>query len=512
MKDRRSSKETDAALLDRTWNAGDLLKQPPVKEMIRENPKFKKQIEAAARILSEDSELKELEDAVAALKHAAGGIIQGYIDVFFSYKSQDADAARTIVNELRAYAGGKLRITFASEFSEEIAGAKWGKRIREGIKKAHWFILLLPDPSMDWDWCLYETGQFRNRILSEKIHKLICLHHPKQKELPPQIDDLQAVKAEKEAVVGFLKMVFLKDNPVPGMKALNPDVESKIPSICETIIQAIKPRSQRLTHDRLDRHVSLRVRDPKKLLAWQDLNGAELLDVDNVTLSLFGKISKPETWGALIENIATEASDKRWVMELSATIQKAASGNSFGPIQATFKGLNSGKLFRPHLHALDRGDDGTIESFSVLFLEEVGGSLTQHIPKELTVLMTFFRLACRFRLEVVQRYRMGIETEQVQELKDSLDRIETEARSRGNVNPEILLACFKDNEKASAVIENMFVKWYGYRNDARNGKLDIAIKEKNIYEIKQILDDFSGMNREFLEIVLAEMEKSLING
>jgi hypothetical protein len=332
------------------------------------------------------------------------------------------------------------------------------------------------------------------------------LPYPKQKELPPQIDDLQAVRAEKEAVVGFLKMVFVKDNPIPGMKAINPDAESKIPSICETIIQAIKPRSQRLTHDRLDRYVCLRVRDPKKLLGWEDLNGAEILDVDDVTLSLFGKISKPETWGALIENVANEASDKRWAKELAATVQKAAAGNAFGPIHATFKGMNTGKLFRPHLHALDRGDDGSIDSFSILFLEEIGGALTQHIPKELTVLMTFFRLACRFRLEVVQRYRKGIETEQVQELKDSLDRIETEARSRGNVSRDILLECFKGDDKATRLIEDMFVKWYGYRNDARNGKLDIAIKEKNINAIKEILDDFSIMNRGFLEIVLAEME------
>ena len=46
MKDRRSSKGTVAALLDRTWNAGDLLKQTQIKEMIRKNSKFKKQIEA----------------------------------------------------------------------------------------------------------------------------------------------------------------------------------------------------------------------------------------------------------------------------------------------------------------------------------------------------------------------------------------------------------------------------------------------------------------------------------
>jgi len=94
-----------------------------------------------------------------------------------------------------------------------------------------------------------------------------------------------------------------------------------------------------LTHDRLDRHVSLRVRDPKKLLAWQDLNGAELLNVEQRdALSSLEKSASRKPGATLIENIATEASDKRWVTELSATIQKAASGNAFGPIQATFKG------------------------------------------------------------------------------------------------------------------------------------------------------------------------------
>jgi hypothetical protein len=46
-------------LLDRTWNAGDLLKQTQIKEMIRENSKFKKQIEA--------------EGAAAADRRPAGG-------------------------------------------------------------------------------------------------------------------------------------------------------------------------------------------------------------------------------------------------------------------------------------------------------------------------------------------------------------------------------------------------------------------------------------------------------
>jgi hypothetical protein len=75
MKVAHSSKGVSIQVLDRSWNAADLIRQPSVKKMIKENPKFKKQIELAARILSEDSDLKELEDAVGALKHSAGGII-----------------------------------------------------------------------------------------------------------------------------------------------------------------------------------------------------------------------------------------------------------------------------------------------------------------------------------------------------------------------------------------------------------------------------------------------------
>ena len=505
-----SSDAETSTPVSRSWNAEDLISQPSVRKMIEANPNFRKNIETAAKILSEDTELKDLDDAVGALKHTAGAIIQGYIDVFFSYKSQDSDSARTIVDELRLYAGGKLKIVYAGEFPEDIVGAKWNKRIREAIKKAHWFILLLPDASVEWDWCLYETGQFRNRMLSEKVHRLICLHHPKQKELPPQIDEFQAVKAEKEAITGFLKMVYTKENPIPGMRAINPDIENKIPTICNTIIDAIKPRSQRLYHDRMDRYVSLKVRDPKKLNSWEELNSAEIIDVDKETLSVFGKISKPANWGILTENIVTETADKRWVKELCASIRKAATGNAFGPIQATFKGQNSGKLFRPHLHALDRGDDGTIESFSILFLEEVGAGLSEHISTESRVLLTFFRLACRFRWEVIQRYKSGIETGQVQELKDSIDRIETEGRSRGNVNLEVLLECFKNDENATNKIKQMFQKWYVYRKDDRNGKLDIAIKQKNVDEIKRILDDLSNTNREFLEVILTGMEKFLM--
>ena len=46
----------------------------------------------------------------------------------------------------------------------KLAGKPWRNKIREEIHRANWFILLLPDPSEDWDWCLYETGMFEGDL------------------------------------------------------------------------------------------------------------------------------------------------------------------------------------------------------------------------------------------------------------------------------------------------------------------------------------------------------------
>jgi adenylate kinase family enzyme len=166
-------------------------------------------------------------------------------------------------------------------------------------------------------------------------------------------------------------------------------------------------------------------------------------------------------------------------------------------------------LFRPHLHAFDRYN-GRIELFTVLFLEEVGEGLIDHISEKVRVLITFFRMTTSFRLEVIQRYKSEIEPDQVKELEDIINRMETEAQSRGDHNLDVLLECFKNNKNATNVITNMAKKWSSYRNVDRTGKLDITIKQKNADEIKRILDDLSIMNREFLEIVLTEMGKALM--
>jgi hypothetical protein len=142
----------------------------------------------------------------------------------------------------------------------------------------------------------------------------------------------------------------------------------------------------------------------------------------------------------------------------------------------------------------------------ILFLEEVGVGLTHHIPETVQALISCLRLTFRFRWEVINRYRKTMTVDQVQEFKDCLDRIETESKSRGYINEEMLIRSFDDDPAAGERVKVMFGKWKAYRNDDRNGLLDQAIQNKNVPEIQGILGEIDGLNKEFLAMALERME------
>ena len=149
-------------------------------------------------------------DAPAALRKVLPALSEKIVKIFFSYKSKDKSAAQSIVKVLKDNSANKLQITFQREFTEEIAGRQYRKHIRNRVQQANWFILLLPDPSDELDWCLYETGQFEAQYTS--ADRLICLHHP-DTALPSQVDGYHAVSATTPDMVQFLQMVYVQPDP-----------------------------------------------------------------------------------------------------------------------------------------------------------------------------------------------------------------------------------------------------------------------------------------------------------
>ncbi|MEJ2154542.1 MAG: hypothetical protein P8X96_04355 [Desulfobacteraceae bacterium] len=219
-------------------------------------------------------------------------------------------------------------------------------------------------------------------------------------------------------------------------------------------------------------------------------------------LDLFDFEQKPKTWGDLIASLSEKggnAMNDLWQEELFHVIKKISEGRKFKPVQAVFLAKDS-KFFRPVIHAVDRCRlDGAIVSYQITFSEEIGAVDISSMPKDLSVLASYLRFAFRFRWEILEKYTgRKLSEADAERLYNSIERIRTDANSRGLVGIDAILPLF-DPEQTQR-IKNIHRSWCQACNPERKGELDIAIKNKELDKIAEILMRFIAPSQEFLEI------------
>lgn len=245
----------------------ELLKSPQISAFINSHQGAANRIKVASEILAEKN------DALPALTKLLPALDEQVINVFFSYKTKDEAAATAIVNLLNNYSAGKLDITYQARFTEEIAGQDWREKIRNGVCNANWFILLMPDPSDELDWPLFEAGIFEGQRTSGD--RMICLYRD---EMPSQIEGYHGVEiSDTDEISKFLQMIFLNENPVPGMKPLNPGIAGKIAELSQQFVRAISPLKRPVNHKVFEPWIKLRVKDLVGLQSKDDLDQAEII-------------------------------------------------------------------------------------------------------------------------------------------------------------------------------------------------------------------------------------------
>jgi hypothetical protein len=482
----------------------ELFKSPKVSEFTNSHQGAANRIRVASQLLAEER------DSLAALTKLLPTLDQQVINVFFSYKTEDEAAARAIVNLMNVHAAGKLNIIYQARFGREIGGKKWREKIRNAVYNANWFILLMPDPSDDLDWRLFEAGLFEGQLTS--ADRLICLyrHH-----IPSQIEGYEGFDVSSSAKISeFLKMVFLNENPVPGMNPINSEIAEKIPQLCAEFVRALSPLKQSITHKVFEPLIKLKVKDPAGLQSKDELDQAEILSANAEVLELFGFSEAPDKWGDLRKFISEEKGDGRWREELFWAIQFIATKRKFNPIQAVFK-AHDGKMYHPVVHGIEhRGvkvKEDTIESFHLTFSEEVGAFDPSAMPRNIFVLVTTLRFAFRFRWEVLEKFSKGPLTEgDVEHLACALKRIETDWHSRGMIDESTLRRSFEQSD--SERFARMSAEWQKLRNERGTGELDVAIKRKELEKIPALLAGIIPMNQEFLEMATNRFAELIRDG
>jgi hypothetical protein len=295
-------------------------------------------------------------------------------------------------------------------------------------------------------------------------------------------------------------MVFLNENPAPGMKPLNPGITRMIPELSEQFVRAMSPLKQSMNHTVFEPWIKLKAKDLARLQTKDDLDQAEILSANDKALELFGFRGAPATWGKLRSRIREAKGDGRWREELFQVIQLIAEQRIFDPIQAVFQ-AHDGKMYHPVVHGIDhRGEnEGAIEFFHITFSEEVGAFEPSAMPKNIFVLVTTLRFAFRFRWEVLEKFSRRPLTEgDVHHLACALKRIETDWHSRGMTEESTLERSFAQSD--SERLARMSAEWRKLRNEQGTGELDVAIERKELEKIPELLAGIIPMNQEFLEM------------
>lgn len=471
----------------------DLLGDPGIADFLSTHQGAANEIRGAADYLV----MQKASDPVRALKKLLPSLSSNSVSIFFSYKKKDESAAKEVVGILRKLSAEKLKITYQAEFTNDIAGKKWRDQIQKAVKEANWFILLLPDPSDDWDWCLYETGLFEAQFTMGD--RLICLHHP-DTEVPNPIEGYHAVAATVPEVEKFLRMIMIAEHPIPGLSAINRAIEPDITLYAQSIVKAIRAPQKITIHEIFEPWVEIKIDSPMNLDDWESIDQARVLSANRAALELFGFFQKPEIWKDLInEVVKIDSNDNRWRKELSHVIGRIGTGRMFDPVQAVFK-IANGKIYRPVVCAIDRdGKHGPINAYHITFTEEVGTIDPVNIPHRLMSLVTLVRFTFRFRWEVLEKYKSGEMTEDdVERMDNAMRRIKADAESRGISREDDVISLFTADK--AKYIKEMYTEWYKYKNDDGSGELDLAIANKDTQAIQRILNNLLTMNQEFLEM------------
>lgn len=471
----------------------DLLGDPGIADFLQTHQGAANEIRGAANYLV----MQKASDPVRALKKLLPSLSSNSVSIFFSYKKKDESAAKEVVGILRKLSAEKLKITYQAEFTNDIAGKKWRDQIQKAVKEANWFILLLPDPSDDWDWCLYETGLFEAQFTMGD--RLICLHHP-DTEVPNPIEGYHAVAATVPEVEKFLRMIMIAEHPIPGLSAINRAIEPDITLYAQSIVKAIRAPQKITVHEIFEPSVEIKIDSPMNLDDWESIDQARIIAANRAALELFGFYQKPVTWMDLInEVINIDSNDNRWREELFHVIGRIGTGRMFDPVQAVFK-IANGKIYRPVVCAIDRdGKNGPINAYHITFTEEVGTIDPVNIPHRLMSLVTLVRFTFRFRWEVLEKYKSGGMTEDdVERMDNAMRRIKADAESRGISREDDVISLFTADK--AKYISEMYTEWYKYKNDDGSGELDLAIANKDTQTIQRILNNLLTMNQEFLEM------------
>jgi hypothetical protein len=344
--------------------------------------------------------------------------------IFLSHKLGDSERnARTVAGSLALFGGPNVKVICSANFER---GVEWEPKIREGLAKAHWLILLYTGPNVEWDWCLYETGFFRALMEDGKSGKsdrrLICLHDPAH-PVPAPLRGLTSVPAHEDKVMGLFEEIYLNEpwKLNPAIFRDNPGaVEDTVRRVCEACRFGTGPKYNL----QIAPSIHIRVKESEvHNLEEGAIPPTSPVTGEGIWETVFGK---PEgtagwTWRELTEGVVHISA---WEYQLSAMMAEAIKRRSVQypsiAIRVSIGDDARSDIYRIGLRRVSEYEDG----FEFVFvLSQIRSPFEPAEDDRETMLYHLFNLAWHFRRRFIEHHKRKMEA-----LADSQDSYQRSGR------------------------------------------------------------------------------------
>jgi protein kinase/serine/threonine-protein kinase len=485
-----------------TQRIDHLMETESVKDLLAENARAKKRIENAIEYLLAENDNSTDEDILWTVKRFREPLLTERVTAFCSYKKKDEPIASKLETLFSQWTSGRLEMKRMGTFK---VGEEWREQIKKDIPSSDWFLLLMPGPEEDRDWPLFEAGYFRpgGRTLSRHF---VCLHHP-DTEVTDALGDHQSVPAELDKVRSFLEQLLIEPNWIPGLPAINPSCANELTSMAQTIVNLIRPPSQRRRC--CPPHMRIDFSDIKDLSGWALLASGKVRDANYECRELFDvdpSIKEPDLkfWLRDVEGVGR---DERWVVALADAVLAVGEEKRRVPALNMVLELPEGRFVQPMICAVTRRKDGSLEILDFLFLETPPPQDHSLMSPEFSALATIMEFAVEFRSILEKSASQRIGRENMKDFDSALRNLEYIAASNPHLtadpeeNRRLIVSFFDGSDRDE--IEQMYDKWETMRRPDGTGALDLALEQLDDQIFQKLLEDLRKINQRFLELLSA---------
>jgi hypothetical protein len=443
--------------------------------------------------------------------------------IFLSHKKGDAERnARQVAGQLALFGGPNVKVICSANFER---GEEWEPKIREGLAKAHWLVLLYTGPHTDWDWCLYETGYFRALMDKEPDRRLICLHDPNF-PVPAPLRGINHVPAIESAVEKLFEDIY-KRKPWE----LNPEifennldaVKDAVKRVCQNCRFGSGPKDNRRITPLLN------VRIKKKELPQLDqgaIPGSSPVTGEGRWETLFGK---PEatagwTWAELVTGVVDIAA---WEYQLAMMMSEAMNQRSVQYPSIAVRILIRGSEDTQNVYRIGLARVSEFED-DMEFVFIVTRIRTPFEPSDdgsETMLYHLFNMAWHFRRRFIEYHRLKMEDlsevqssmrnagrendfkkevmRAVRDIRIDLSSVEADSQVRGFSRIVSMRRAFPaaDRDRLDAYLNMEWPPLYTRLLD------EMQKDEPKPQTIREILDKMDPINKWFYQRSLAELAR-----